>query len=328
MAEVVKTYYDTGELLSEVYMVNGKKNGIYKKYHKNGQLWMICSYIDDKKNGEYKRYWWSGQLKQICSYTDDKKNGESKYYHNNGQLWEICSYIDDKKNGEFKSYYKNGQLWVICSYTNDKKNGIYKKYYDDGQLKEIGSHTNGKMNGEYKKYYRDGELQKSSTVANFATVQKEGGRIVERQIEHYNLDVIISVGYRVKSKQGTQFRIWANRVLKDHLLQGYSLNKRLNRLEDNMNQMRMKVDEIDFQIRGKQIPAQGVFFDGQVFDAYELTSRIIRSARQSVVLIDNYINETSLALLCKKQPGVKLILLSKEDGKEIIYLDPKNKFIT
>lgn len=176
-------------------------------------------------------------------------------------------------------------------------------------VKTIGKHI--------QNVFAEEELIFESTVANFATVQNEGGRIVERQIEYYNLDVIISVGYRVKSKQGTQFRIWANRVLKDHLLKGYSVNNRLIRLENDVNEIQKKVDEIDFQIRGKQIPAQGVFFEGQIFDAYELASRIIRSARESVVLIDNYIDETSLALLCKKQPGVKLLLLSKADGREI-----------
>lgn len=100
------------------------------------------------------------------------------------------------------------------------------------------------------------ELNELSVVAKFATTASDGKTY---QVDYYNLDVIISVGYRVKSKQGTQFRIWANRILKDHLLKGYSLNKRLNRLEDDVNHLRTKVNEIDIQIRGKQIPAQGVF---------------------------------------------------------------------
>ena len=93
-------------------------------------------------------------------------------------------------------------------------------------VKTIGKHINN--------VFEDGELQKSSTVANFATLQNEGGRTIERQIEYYNLDVIISVGYRVKSKQGTQFRIWATNVLRDFLLKGYALNQRMNRIENNM----------------------------------------------------------------------------------------------
>ena len=96
-------------------------------------------------------------------------------------------------------------------------------------IKTIGKHINN--------VFLEGELEKNPTVANFATVQNEGGRIVERVIEYYNLDVIISVGYRVKSKQGTQFRIWANKVLKDYLLKGYALNQRINRIEDTIDNL-------------------------------------------------------------------------------------------
>lgn len=103
-------------------------------------------------------------------------------------------------------------------------------------VKTIGKHINN--------VYSEGELIKDSTVANFATVQMEGGRIIERQIEHYNLDVIISVGYRVKSKQGTQFRIWATSVLKDYLLKGYALNQRMDRIENNYDNLSKEVKQI------------------------------------------------------------------------------------
>ena len=170
-------------------------------------------------------------------------------------------------------------------------------------VKTIGKHINN--------VFEDGELQKSSTVANFATVQNEGGRTIERQIEYYNLDVIISVGYRVKSKQGTQFRIWATNVLRDYLLKGYSLNQRMNRIENNMDHLIKKVDTISLHISSHLIPNQGVFFEGQVFDAYELASRIIRSAKSHIILIDNYIDESTLTHLTKKTKEVKLFLLTK-----------------
>jgi hypothetical protein len=170
-------------------------------------------------------------------------------------------------------------------------------------VKTIGKHINN--------VFEDGELQKSSTVANFATVQNEGGRTIERQIEYYNLDVIISVGYRVKSKQGTQFRIWATNVLRDYLLKGYSLNQRMNRIENNMDHLIKKVDTISLHISSHLIPNQGVFFEGQVFDAYELASRIIRSAKSDIILIDNYIDESTLTHLTKKTKEVKLFLLTK-----------------
>jgi len=177
-------------------------------------------------------------------------------------------------------------------------------------IKTIGKHINN--------VFSEGELVEGSTVANFATVQNEGGRMVERQVEYYNLDVIISVGYRVKSKQGTQFRIWASRVLKDYLLKGYAINNRMNRMEDSLETLKNKVNEIDLQINTHLIPHQGVFFDGQVFDAYELASKIIRSAEKSIILIDNYMNESTLTHLSKKKKSVNVLLLSKTISKQLI----------
>ncbi len=180
----------------------------------------------------------------------------------------------------------------------------------DRDVKTIGKHINH--------VFSEGELEEKSTVAKFATVQNEGSRQVERQVEHYNLDVIISVGYRVKSKQGTQFRIWATRVLKDYLLKGYAINNRMNRLEDNFESLKSKVNQIDLQINSHLIPTQGVFFEGQVFDAYKLASSIIRSAQKNIVLIDNYIDENTLTHLSKKNQGVKVLLLTKTISKQIL----------
>lgn len=166
--------------------------------------------------------------------------------------------------------------------------------------------------------FEENELDKVATVKESLTVRKEGKRTVKRNIEFYNLDVIISVGYRVKSKQGTQFRIWANRVLKDYLLKGYAINNRMSQLEYNVHAISKKVNEIDLQINTHLIPTQGVFFDGQVFDAYELASRIIRSAKKSIVLIDHYIDENTLTQLAKKKKGVQVLLLSKYNSKQLL----------
>jgi hypothetical protein len=166
--------------------------------------------------------------------------------------------------------------------------------------------------------FRENELTRNSVVKESLTVQKEGDRIVKRKVDYYNLDVIISVGYRVKSKQGTQFRIWANNILKDYLLKGYSINNRLNRMEDNMEVLKTKVNEIDLQINTHLIPTQGVFFDGQVFDAYVLASKIIRSAKSNIVLIDNYIDESTLTHLAKKKKDLKVLLLTKNTNKQLI----------
>lgn len=121
--------------------------------------------------------------------------------------------------------------------------------------------------------FKEDELQKEMVCAFFAHTTKHGaikGKSQSKEVEYYNLDVIISVGYRVKSKQGTQFRIWANRILKDYLLRGYSLNNRFNRIEEDIYSLKQKVDKIDLQISADQLPKQGVFFENQIFDAYHV----------------------------------------------------------
>ncbi len=142
-----------------------------------------------------------------------------------------------------------------------------------------------------KNIYSEQELDENATTELFSVVQKEGNRSVTRNIRFYNLDAILSVGYRVNSKRGTQFRQWATQRLKDYLLKGYAINNRMNRIEDSVQAISEKVNRIELQINTHLIPTQGVFFNGQVFDAYELASKIIRSAQKSIVLIDNYVDE-------------------------------------
>ncbi len=137
--------------------------------------------------------------------------------------------------------------------------------------------------------FKEQELDASSTVAKNATVQIEGGKNVIRQIEYYNLDVIISVGYRIKSKRGTQFRIWANKVLKDYLLKGYAVNQRIENLERRVSATE---DKIDFFVKTALPPVQGIFYDGQIFDAYKFVADLVKSATKSIVLIDNYLDES------------------------------------
>ena len=165
-----------------------------------------------------------------------------------------------------------------------------------------------------KNIFIENELDRNSVVAFFATTANDGKSY---SVEHFNLDAILSVGYRVNSKRGTQFRIWANRVLKEYLLKGYAINQRMNRIENTVEDLAKKVSEIDLQINANLIPTQGIFFDGQVFDAYELTSRIIRSAKKKIVLIDNYMDETTLTHLSKKQKQVHVILYTKTVNKQL-----------
>jgi len=185
------------------------------------------------------------------------------------------------------------------------------------QMAELFNHTKQNVSLHINNCYRENELEKSSTVKKSLTVRKEGNRTVRRNVEYYNLDVIISVGYRVKSQQGTHFRMWATKKLKDYLLKGYAINARMDRIEDNVEVLKNKVEEIDLQLNTHLIPTQGVLFDGQVFDAYNLAANIIRSAKQSVVLIDSYIDDTTLVHLAKKNKGVKALLLTKNISKQL-----------
>lgn len=154
------------------------------------------------------------------------------------------------------------------------------------------------------------------------------GKTQNVKVKYYNIDAVLSVGYRVNSIRATQFRIWATRVLKDYLLKGYAINNRMNRLEDNLENLKSKVEQIDLQISTHLIPNQGVFFDGQVFDAYELASKIIRTATKNMVLIDNFINENALIHLAKKNKGVTMLLLTKNISKQLNLDVQKDRFIS
>ena len=142
----------------------------------------------------------------------------------------------------------------------------------------------------------EGELEEKSNV-HFLHIANS-----DRPVKVYNLDVIISVGYRVKSKQGTRFRQWATPVIKDYLLRGYAINQRFERLEYRMAETEQKVD---FLVKTESQPREGIFFDGQVFDAYVFVADLIKSAKKSVILIDNYLDESVLLLLSKRAKGVK-----------------------
>ena len=168
-----------------------------------------------------------------------------------------------------------------------------------------------------KHIFQSGELPENATVRKFRTVQIEGNRNVERERLHYNLDVIISVGYRVNSIRGTQFRIWATKILKDHLLKGYSVNQRMNRLENKFDQLTEKVDRIDFEIHTSLPPKQGIFYDGQVFDAYVFVADLVKTAKKSIILIDNYVDETVLQLFTKRNKNATVKIYTKTISKTL-----------
>ncbi len=185
------------------------------------------------------------------------------------------------------------------------------------QIVKLFDSSKANISEHIKHIFQTGELTKEATVRKFRTVRKEGNRNVTRHLIHYNLDMIISIGYRVNSIRGTQFRIWANKILKDYLLKGYALNQRMNRIEDNFQKLAQKVEGIDLQIQTNLPPNQGIFFNGQVFDAYKFVSDLIRSANQSIILIDNYIDDTVLTHLTKRKKNVKTIIFTKNISKQL-----------
>lgn len=154
--------------------------------------------------------------------------------------------------------------------------------------------------------FKEEELVKDSVWAKFAYTAADGKTY---QVDYYNLDVIISVGYRVKSKQGTRFRQWANQVLKEYMLKGHAINSYPHRrIEEKLNehdrQIRDLADKVEFFVRTSLPPVEGVFFNGQIFDAYKFAIDLIKSAQQSIVLIDNYVDETVLLMLSKRRTDV------------------------
>lgn len=175
-------------------------------------------------------------------------------------------------------------------------------------VKTIGKHINNALKEE---------LQGLSVVASFATTKNYGRRdgfTQQKMVEFYNLDVIISVGYRVKSKRGIEFRQWANKVLKDYLLRGYAINQRMENLEQRVKKTE---EQIDFFLNLSLPPVEGVFFDGQVFDAYRFVADLVKKARHKIVLIDNYVDESVLSLLDKRATGVEATIYTNCGGKAL-----------
>ena len=155
--------------------------------------------------------------------------------------------------------------------------------------------------------YASGELEQNGTYSILEYMGNDNRQ--KYSVKMYNLDVILSVGYRVNSKNAVLFRRWASSVLKEYLLKGYAMNHRLLALENRFIEYEHRLDEhqkqIDFFVRTSLPPVEGIFYDGQIFDAYVFVSDLIRSARNRIVLIDNYIDESVLMILSKRAAAVK-----------------------
>ena len=225
---------------------------------------------------------------------------------------------DDSIRLEVKIDAGNETVWL-------NRNQIAELFGRD--VKTIGKHINNALREELatetETNVSDVNKQNNPTVAKFATVQIEGGREVTRQVEYYNLDVILSVGYRVKSNRGIQFRRWSNTILKQYLLQGYSINRHLVALQERTDQRFANIEQrldnqqkqIDFFIRTNVPTVEGIFYEGQVLDARLFAEQLIKIAKREVVLIDNYIDSRSFDILELRNPGVEATIYVERIGR-------------
>ena len=190
------------------------------------------------------------------------------------------------------------------------------------QMAELFQTTRNNITLHTRNIFKEGELVEQSVSKESLLTAKDGKRY---RTKFYNLDVIISVGYRVKSLRGTQFRIWALKIIKDYLLRGYSVNQRLMLLEDKIDRRFSEYDQhfreldgkVDFFVRSSLQPKEGIFFNGQIFDAYALVADLIRQAKTRIVVIDNYIDDSVLVQLSKRNPGVPVDIYDGQISKQL-----------
>ena len=197
------------------------------------------------------------------------------------------------------------------------------------QMAELFGCSSDNIGLHLRNIYSECELAESATAEDSSVVRLEGKRRVVRRVRFYNLDAIISVGFRVNSRRGIQFRQWANGVIQDHLLKGYSINARLNQMEDRVDRrlaqhdheiVELK-DKVDFFVQTSMPPVRGVFYNDQVFDASVFAARHILSAKKSIFLIDSWVDVVTLELLAKKAKGVTVEIVTSRRGNKISASD-------
>ena len=191
------------------------------------------------------------------------------------------------------------------------------------QLIELFGGTKQNISLHINNIYKEKELDKISTVKNYLTVQKEGNREVTRNIEHYNLDMILSLGYRINSKKATKFRQWATSVLKNYIQNGYVINgekitnDRFVSLENDVNILKSQINKINSKIKENSLEFnQNIFFDGQIYDAYSFVNDLLKLAKSEIVLIDNYIDDTVFTLF-SKYPNIHFTIYTSTISKQL-----------
>jgi len=211
--------------------------------------------------------------------------------------------------------YKNGEIELNISVENESI------WLTQKQISELFEKDIRTINDHIKTIYKDKELFEDATIRKVRIVQKEGNRKVSRDVLHYNLDMIISVGYRVNSKKATNFRVWATKVLKEYIYNGYAINSekitvdRFINLENDVKNIKQEITNIKEDKKEIQL-TQGVFYDGQIYDAYKCINDILKSTKQNVFLIDNYVDDTVLTLF-SKYPSLHYTIITKSISKQL-----------
>ena len=198
-------------------------------------------------------------------------------------------------------------------------------WLSQSQIVQLFQSSKANISEHIKSIYHQNELDKDSTIRNFRTVRIEGNREVLRNITYYNLDVIISVGFRVNTKIGIHFRQWANNILKNNLLKGYSINQRIDYIENKFDtklynhdvQLKEISEQINYFVQKSMPPVQGVFYGGEIFEAYKFVSNLIKIANESIIVIDNYIDESVLTMLDKRKDGVMATIYTDKISNQL-----------
>ena len=225
-----------------------------------------------------------------------------------------------------KGHSINIQSEIILYQTHDNQTALEVRFEEDTvwltqkQIAELFGTKRPAITKHLINIYKSGELLENSTCSILEHMGISG--VQKYQTQYYNLDTILSVGYRVNSKNATQFRIWANKILKSYLLKGYAVHQQFEHIEKKLQQHDKTLFEhdqkFDLLIKTNLPPHEGIFFDGQIFDAYEKVSSFIKEAKSTIILIDNYIDETVLTLLSKRKKGVKTTIFTQNISKQLV----------
>jgi predicted XRE-type DNA-binding protein len=221
--------------------------------------------------------------------------------------------MSDNNTGEIILYQQDSSLQLEVRMKNETV------WLTQAQIAELFGVDRTVVSKHLKNIFLVRELEEKSICANFAHVGQDGKR--QYNTKYYNLDAILSVGYRVNSVNATLFRRWATSILKDYLLKGYAINQRIERIENIAIATEKRVTEtekkIDFFVKTSLPPVEGIFFDGQIFDAYKFASELIKSAKKSIFLIDNYIDESVLMLLSKRAKNVSATIYTAQISSQL-----------